>query len=415
MSKKTVILESNTEEKLKKIGQRIKKARLRRNISAETISKKAGIGESTFYAIERGASTVSIGAYIAVLAALGLDSDLDVIALDESGKKLFWEQNLVSRKRAKRQREGKKLLLPIGISDYRKVSCDYYYVDKTLLIRDFIDERPLVLLFTRPFGFGKSLNMDMLRVFFERTEEDTSVYFRDKKIWKCGREYQEYQGKYPVIYMSFEDVRAETWEKAYDLIYKIICEEFERHNGLLQSEKISSYQKKYMEKMLNGEVSSVDVSCAFLNLSHMLQLDYSIAPIVIIDEYDVPLLMGRAHGYYDKVANFMSILLSCGLKDNSHLSYGFLSGVMNIARWNALSGLNNIKENSILDNRYSEYFGFTQEEIQEMIDYYGASEKCGAFYEWDGGYPLGEKEIFNPRFVIEQLSNKNSVKLEVTN
>lgn len=407
MSRKTVILESNTEEKLKKIGQRIKNARLRRNISAETISKKAGIGESTFYAIERGKSTVSIGAYVAVLAALGLDRDLDAIALDESGKKLFWEQNLVSRKRAKRQREGKILPLPIGISDYRKASSDYYYVDKTLLIRDFIDERPLVSLFTRPFGFGKSLNMDMLRVFFERTEEDTSVYFRNKKIWKCGREYQEYQGMYPVIYMSFEDVRAETWEKAYDLIYKIIREEFERHNGLLQSEKISSYQKKCMEKMLNSEASSVDVSCAILNLSHMLQLDYGIAPIVIIDEYDVPLLMGHARGYYDKVANFMSILLSSGLKDNSHLAYGFLSGVMNIARWNALSGLNNIKENSILDNRYSEYFGFTQEEIQEMLDYYGTSEKYGELYEWDGGYPLGEKEIFNPRAVIEHLSNKN--------
>lgn len=139
----------------------------------------------------------------------------------------------------------------------------------------------------------------------------------------------------------------------------------------------------------------------------MLQLDYGIAPIVIIDEYDVPLLMGHARGYYDKVANFMSILLSSGLKGNSHLAYGFLSGVMNIARWNALSGLNNIKENSILDNRYSEYFGFTQEKIQEMLDYYGTSEKYGELYEWDGGYSLGEKEIFNPRAVIEYLSNKN--------
>lgn len=407
MSRKTVILESNTEDKLKKIGQRIKKARLRRNIGAETIAKKAGIGESTFYAIERGKSTVSIGAYAAVLAALGLDSDLDVIALDESGKKLFWEQNLVSRKRAKRQRADKKLPLPMGISDYRKASGEYYYVDKTLLIRDFIDERPLVSLFTRPSGYGKSLNMDMLRVFFERSEEDTSVYFLDTKIWKCGKEYQEYQGKYPVIYMSFEDVRADTWEKAYELIYKIIREEFERHNELLQSEKINFYQKKYLMSMLNGEANTVDVSCAFLNLSHMLHLNYGVAPIVIIDEFDVPMLMGRAHGYYDKVVNFMSILLSGGLKDNPHLAYGFLSGVMNIARWNALSGLNNIKENSILDNRYSEYFGFTQEEIQEILDYYGTSEKYGELYEWDGGYPLGEKEIFNPRAVIEYLSNKN--------
>lgn len=407
MSRKTVTLKPNIEEKLKKIGQRIKKARLRRNISAETISKKAGIGESTFYAIERGKSTVSIGAYVAVLAALGLDSDLDAIALDESGKKLFWEQNLVSRKRAKRQREGKKLPLPIGITDYRKTSSEYYYVDKTLLIRDFIDKRPLVSLFTRPSGFGKSLNMDMLREFFERSEENTSVYFWDKKIWKCGKEYQEYQGKYPVIYMSFENVKAETWKKAYDLIYKIIREEFERHQELLQSEKVIFYQKKYMEKMLNGEASSIEVSCAFLNLSHMLQRDYGVAPIVIIDEYDVPLLMGRAYGYYDKVVSFMDILLSGGLKDNSHLAYGFLSGVMSISRWNSLTGLNNVIENSILDNRYSDYFGFTQEEVQTMLDYYGVSGKYGEFYEWDGGYSLGEKEIFNPRAVIEHLSNKN--------
>ena len=407
MSRKTVILEPNTEEKLKKMGQRIKKARLRRNISAEMISKQAGIGESTFYAIERGVSTVSLGAYAAVLSVLGLDSDLDAIATDVDGKAMFWEQNIVERKRAKRRKEDRKLPLPNGITDYRKISSEYYYVDKTLLIRDFIDERPLVSLFIRQSGFGKSLNMDMLRVFFERAEEDTSVYFRDKKIWKCGKEYQEYQGKYPVIYMSFETVRGETWEKAYELINKVIREEFERHKKLLQNEKISSYQKKYMERMLNGEVRVVDVSCALLNLSHMLRLDYGVAPIVIIDEYDAPLLMGRAHGYYDKVVSFMDILLSGGLKDNSHLAYGFLSGVMSIARWNSLTGLNNVIENSILDNRYSDYFGFTNEEVQTMLDYYGVSEKYGEFREWDGGYSLREKEIFNPRAVIEHLSNKN--------
>lgn len=407
MSRKTVILEPNTEEKLKKMGQRIKKARLRRNISAEMISKQAGIGESTFYAIERGVSTVSLGAYAAVLSALGLDSDLDAIATDVDGKAMFWEQNIVERKRAKRRKEDRKLPLPNEITDYRKISSEYYYVDKTLLIRDFIDERPLVSLFIRQSGFGKSLNMDMLRVFFERAEEDTSVYFRDKKIWKCGKEYQEYQGKYPVIYMSFETVRGETWEKAYELINKVIREEFERHKKLLQNEKISSYQKKYMERMLNGEVRVVDVSCALLNLSHMLRLDYGVAPIVIIDEYDAPLLMGRAHGYYDKVVSFMDILLSGGLKDNSHLAYGFLSGVMSIARWNSLTGLNNVIENSILDNRYSDYFGFTNEEVQTMLDYYGVSEKYGEFREWDGGYSLREKEIFNPRAVIEHLSNKN--------
>ena len=406
MSRKTLILEPNTEDKLKKLGQRIKKVRLRRNISAEMISKQAGIGESTFYAIERGVATVSIGAYAAVLFVLELDSDLDGIATDEAGKVLFWEQNIVERKRAKRRQTDKKLPVPNGITDYRKISSEYYYVDKTLLIRDFIDERPLVSLFTRPTGFGKSLNMDMLRVFFEKSEEDTSVYFQDKKIWKCGKEYQQYQGKYPVIYISFKNVGAETWEGTYDMIYKILRDELERHKKLLQSEKVISYQKAYMEKMLNGEACVVDVSCAFLNLSHMLQLDYGIAPIVIIDEYDVPLLMGRAHGYYDKVVNFMDILLSSGLKDNSHLAYGFLSGVMSIARWKELTGLNNIIENSILEKRYSDYFGFTQEEMQAMLDYYGITEKYEEFRAWDGGYSLGEKEIFNPGTLIEHLGKE---------
>ena len=406
MSRKTLILEPNTEDKLKKLGQRIKKARLRRNISAEMISKQAGIGESTFYAIERGVATVSIGAYAAVLFVLELDSDLDGIATDEAGKVLFWEQNIVERKRAKRRQTDKKLPVPNGITDYRKISSEYYYVDKTLLIRDFIDERPLVSLFTRPSGFGKSLNMDMLRVFFEKSEEDTSVYFQDKKIWKCGKEYQQYQGKYPIIYISFKNVGAETWEGTYDMIYKILRDELERHKKLLQSEKVISYQKAYMEKMLNGEACVVDVSCAFLNLSHMLQLDYGIAPIVIIDEYDVPLLMGRAHGYYDKVVNFMDILLSSGLKDNSHLAYGFLSGVMSIARWKELTGLNNIIENSFLGNRYIDYFGFNQEEVQIMLDYYGIAEKYREFLEWEGGYSSGEKEIFNPRSVVEHLNNE---------
>ena len=405
MFRKTVILEPNTENKIKKIGLRIKKARLRRNISAETISKKAGIGESTFYAIERGVSTVSIGAYAAVLSVLGLDCDLDVIAVDESGKKLFWEENLVDRKRAKRRKMDKKLPLPIGISDYCKVSSKYYYVDKTLLIRDFIDERPQVSLFTRPCGFGKSLNMDMLRVFFERSEEDTSVYFRDKKIWECGKEYQEYQGKYPVIYVTLKNVIGKNWETAYDFIYKMLRKEFEKHRELLESDKISSFEKQYLTNMLSGNVRVTDVSCALLNLSRMLHVHYGVAPIIIIDVYDAPIQLGYVHGYYDKVVDFMRTLLSSGLKDNPHLSYGFLSGIMRLAKGDISSGLNNIKVNSIFDNRYSEYFGLTPDEVREMAEYYGVSEKYEELSEWYGGYCFGKTEIFSPRSVIEYFNN----------
>lgn len=300
----------------------------------------------------------------------------------------------------------KKLPLPIGISDYRKASSEYYYVDKTLLIRDFIDERPLVSLFTRPRRFGKTLNMDMLRVFFEKSEKDTSVYFRDKKIWECGKEYQEYQGKYPVIYVTFKDVKCEDWETAYDLIYKILRNEFERHSELLASDKISSYEKAYLTSMLKGEVNENDVALAFLNLSRMLHIHYDIAPIIIVDEYDTPIQQGYVRGYYDKVIDFMRMLFSGGLKDNPHLSYGFLTGILRVAKESIFSGLNNIKVNSVLDNRYSEYFGFTSKEVQKMAEYYGASEKYEELCEWYDGYRFGKTEIFNPWSVIGYFNNE---------
>ena len=301
---------------------------------------------------------------------------------------------------------GKKLPLPIGISDYRKASGEYYYVDKTLLIRDFIDERPQVSLFTRPRRFGKTLNMDMLRVFFERSKEDTSVYFKDKKIWKCGKEYQDYQGKYPVIYVTFKDVKCDDWENAYDLIYKIIRNEIERHSELLNSDKISAYEKKYLTSMLNGEANENDVAFAFLNLSRMLHTHYGVAPIIIVDEYDTPIQQGHVRGYYDQVIDFMRALFSGGLKDNPHLSYGFLTGILRVAKESIFSGLNNLKINSILDNRYSEYFGFTPEEVREMAQYYGVPEKYDEICEWYDGYRFGKTEIFNPWSVIGYFNNE---------
>lgn len=299
-----------------------------------------------------------------------------------------------------------KLPLPIGISDYRKASSEYYYVDKTLLIRDFIDERPQVSLFTRPRRFGKTLNMDMLRVFFEKTEEDTSVYFHDKKIWNCGQVYQAYQGKYPVIYVTFKDVKCENWDMTYDLIYKILKNEFERHGELLDSDKISPYEKKYLVSIMEGEANENDVAMAFLNLSRMLHMHYGVAPVIIIDEYDTPIQQGHTRGYYDKVIDFMRALFSGGLKDNPHLSFGFLTGILRVAKESIFSGLNNLKINSILDNRYSEYFGFTPAEVKEMADYYGTPEKYQELCEWYDGYQFGNTEIFNPWSVIGYFNNE---------
>ena len=299
-----------------------------------------------------------------------------------------------------------KLPLPIGISDYRLASSSYYYIDKTMMIKDFIDERPMVSLFTRPRRFGKTLNMDMLRVFFEKTDADTSVYFKDKKIWACGEEYRAYQGKYPVIYVTFKDVKCENWESTYDLICQILRNEVQRHIELLDSNQITPYDKKYLEGVLDGSASEIDMAMLFMNLSRMLDAHYNKAPIIIIDEYDTPIQQGHTLGYYDKVIAFMRNLFSGGLKDNRHLSFGFLTGILRVAKESIFSGLNNLVINSVLDNKYSAYFGFTPDEVREIAAYYGVSQKYDEICEWYDGYRFGNSEIFNPWSVINYFNNE---------
>lgn len=293
--------------------------------------------------------------------------------------------------------------LPIGISDYRLASRNYYYVDKTLLIRDFLDERPMVSLFTRPRRFGKTLTMDMLRTFFEKTDEDTSVYFLDKKIWACGKTYQEYQGKYPVIFLTFKDVKCESWEDTYEYLIRLITQEYRRHSELRENLSLSNHDA--YERIADGNAAASDYMMSLQLLSQMLDEHYGIAPIIIIDEYDTPIQQGHAKGFYDKVILFMRNLFSGGLKDNPHLSYGFLTGILRVAKESIFSGLNNLKINSILDDQYSQYFGFTKEEVKQIAAAYGASKKYTEIAEWYDGYRFGQTEIFNPWSVINYFSN----------
>ena len=298
------------------------------------------------------------------------------------------------------------LPLPIGISDYRLASTEYYYIDKTMLIKDFLDERPMVSLFTRPRRFGKTLNMDMLRTFFEKSDEDTSVYFKNKKIWACGQKYRDYQGKYPVIFVSFKDVKCETWQDTYGNIYKLLQKEFERHLELLESPALNEYDKQKIKDFLDGKADENDCMAAFATLSEMLDKHYGIAPIIIVDEYDTPIQQGYMRGFYDSVIRFMRNLFSGGLKDNKHLSYGFLTGILRVAKESIFSGLNNPKINTILENKYSQYFGFTPDEVKEMARYYKAEDKYDEICAWYDGYRFGKSEIFNPWSVINYFSNE---------
>ena len=249
--------------------------------------------------------------------------------------------------------------LPIGVSDYRDACSNYYYVDKTMLIKDFLDELPKVSLFTRPRRFGKTLNMDMLRTFFEKTEEDTSRYFRDKKIWYCGESYRRHQGKYPVIFLSFKDVKCSSWEETYEILKRLIAQEFRRHNALGSSSLLSKFEQEAFSRIATESANEIDLQMSLQTLTLFLHKHYGIAPIVIIDEYDTPIQQGHVGEFYDSVIGFMRNLFSGGLKDNPHLSYGFLTGILCVAKESIFSGLNNLKINSILDERYSEYFSFT--------------------------------------------------------
>ena len=299
----------------------------------------------------------------------------------------------------------KHLPLPVGVSDYRLASTEYYYIDKTMMLKDFIDERPMVTLFTRPRRFGKTLNMDMLRTFFEKTNEDTSKYFKDKKIWEQGEYYRSFQGKYPVIFITLKDVKHNSWDNTFANIGSIISSEYCRHSDLSKSPKLDKKQKDFYDKMVSEKFSAVDLERSLLYLSEMLKKHYGEGAVIIIDEYDTLIQSGHTNGFYDDVIAFMRNLLSGCFKDNKSLAFGFLTGILRVAKESIFSGLNNLTINSVLDNKYSEYFGFTANEVKEMAAYYSAPDKFDEVCEWYDGYRFGKTDIFNPWSVINYFSN----------
>ena len=295
--------------------------------------------------------------------------------------------------------------LPIGVSDFKLATTSYYYVDKTLMIRDFLDKKPMVSLFTRPRRFGKTLNMDMLRVFFEKTNEDTSVYFKDKQIWQCGNYYTKHQGQYPVIFLTFKDIKSMTWEETFQKIRRLISLEFIRHNELETSSVLTSYEKEQYHLLAGDTGDEIDCQMGLQLLSLLLHKHYGRECIIIIDEYDTPIQQGHTCNFYPEIVNFMRNFFSGGLKDNPHLAFGFLTGILRVAKESIFSGMNNLKNYSILDDGYSSYFGFTEKEVKDMLRYYGKDDKYNELSEWYDGYRFGNTEIFNPWSVINYISD----------
>lgn len=298
-----------------------------------------------------------------------------------------------------------KLPLPIGESNFKKLVDNYYYVDKTLMIKEFIDSKPKVSLFTRPRRFGKTLAMDMLQTFFEISDEDNSKYFKNKIIWSCGEKYRKEFGKYPVIFITFKDIKFSTWEETYAAICEIIAKEYRRHAELLTSDKCDEFDNNYYRKVVDNNITAVSMTRALLELSYQLNKHYGQSAVIIVDEYDTPIQQGYANGYYEQIIGFMRNLLSGAFKDNSNLAYGFLTGILRVAKESIFSGLNNLTVHSIMDEKYSQYFGFTADEVRKMAEYYNVADKYDVICEWYDGYRFGNMNIFNPWSVINYFYN----------
>lgn len=299
----------------------------------------------------------------------------------------------------------RKLPLPVGTTNYKKICEDSYYVDKTLLIKEILDEKVNVALFTRPRRFGKTLNMDMLRTFFEKTAEDTGRYFQDKKIWQQGEKYTSHQGQYPVIFLSLKDIKARKWQYAFDALKYIISVEYMRHSELKRSSELEEADIELYNRIVKNQAGYMEYVFSLQALSRMLHQHHKQAPVIIIDEYDTPIQEGFVNGYYDDAVEFVRSFFSAALKDNPHARQIVMTGILRIAKESIFSGLNNIRVFSVLDKKFSEFFGFTTSEVQQMAAYYEQTDKLPELKAWYDGYKFGDTEIFNPWSVINYFSN----------
>ena len=310
---------------------------------------------------------------------------------------------------------GGLLSCAVGNTSYMDVVKNSYYVDKTLLIRDLIDDQVPVILFTRPRRFGKTLALDMLKTFFEKTKEDTSIYFKDKQIWACGEKYQKMQGAFPVISITFKDAKFSDWASTFEAIKNVIRDEFMRHEEIFTSDSLNPVEQDYLSRMQSDELSDVEYTRALLNLGRMLEKHHQSKVVILIDEYDTPIRQGHSRSFYNEVITFMRNFMSGGLKDNSSLAFGVLTGILRVSKENLFSGLNNPIVNSVLDEKYSKYFGFTVDEVNTMAAYYGREAKLEELREWYDGYRFGSTEIYNPWSVANYFYNNCQAKPYWTN
>ena len=296
----------------------------------------------------------------------------------------------------------KKKAVPVGIEDFERIiNEDYYYVDKTMLIEELLINRAPVTLFTRPRRFGKTLNMSMIKYFFDvKNKEENKKLFENLKIYNS--EYMSEQGKYPVIFISLKDLKGDTWEECLKRLKLFIFDLYAEFEYI--REKMNEWDKRKFEKVLY-EKEDADYIMSLKFLSDSLYKYYGEKVIILIDEYDAPIINAFDKGYYNEAINFFQTFYSSALKTNNSLKYGVLTGITRIIKEGIFSGLNNLKVDTILNKKYSEYFGLLEDEVIEMLDYFGMKYKIEEVKEWYNGYLFGESEVYNPWSIVNYIDN----------
>ena len=298
----------------------------------------------------------------------------------------------------------RKKAVPVGIEDFERIiNEDYYYVDKTQLIEELLINRAPVTLFTRPRRFGKTLNMSMIKYFFDvKNKEENKKLFENLKI--SNSEYMSEQGKYPVIFISLKDLKEDTWEECIESIKDIMHKIFNEYSFL--REKLNVVEKRQFDKIWEITGNERNFKTSLLDLSNYLNKYYGEKAIILIDEYDAPIINAFDKGYYNEAVNFFQTFYSSALKTNNSLKYGILTGITRIIKEGIFSGLNNLYVNTILSRDYSEYFGLLESEVVEMLDYFDMKYKIEEVREWYNGYIFGESEVYNPWSIVNYVREK---------
>ena len=293
--------------------------------------------------------------------------------------------------------------LPIGIDNFKKLrEGNYYYVDKTLFIKELLDMKGEVNLFTRPRRFGKTLNMSMLRYFLDIEQPDASKLFSGTKIMDAGNQYLNYMGKYPVIMLTLKSMKQATYNNAFYCLKEEISREYKMHDRILRKLDYGTDREKYL-RFIEMKAEPEEYLGALKFLSECLRRIYGRKAVILIDEYDVPLENAYFAGFYDKMVSLIRSLFESALKTNENLEFAVITGCLRISKESIFTGLNNLNVVSITTNTFSEYFGFTEAEVEQMLKDYGLEENLETVREWYDGYRFGDTEVYNPWSVINYV------------